>query len=328
MRRREFIRLVGGSVAALPRIALGQQQSGIRRIGVLSQGSIHNHPTPEFRAFLERLRDLGWTENRNLLIDWRFSEGSDVPLARLAAELVEKNVEVIVTTPTQPTIAAKQATSTIPIIFVQVADPLVSGIVTNLARPDANVTGMSSLSTDIAGKGLALLKEALPTLKKVSVLWNRPSKGATFVLEETKAAGRSLNIEVQDIGVSEATEFDRAFDAAVSNKSAAVVVLDDPVMLGHVEDVTRIAAARKLPLASQYAQYAVGGGLMAYGANLQSLYRRGAEYVDRMLRGDKLANLPVQQADKFTFVLNLKTAKALNIEISPNLLARADEVIE
>jgi putative ABC transport system substrate-binding protein len=187
---------------------------------------------------------------------------------------------------------------------------------------------MSSLAPDIAGKRLALLKEALPNLKRVSVLWNRPSKGATFVVEEITAAGRSLNIEVQDIGVSEATEFDRAFDAAVSNKSAAVVVLDDPVMQGHVETVTRIAAVRKLPLASQYPQYAVDGGLMAYGANLQSLYRRGAEYVDRVLRGDKPANLPVQQADKFTFVLNLRTAKALNIEISPNLLARADEVIE
>jgi putative ABC transport system substrate-binding protein len=276
---------------------------------VLSQGSIHNHPTPEFRAFLERLRELGWTENQNLLIDWRFSEGSDVPLTRLAAELVERNVEVIVTTPTQPTITAKQATSTIPIIFVQVADPLVSGIVANLARPDANVTGMSSLAPDIAGKRLALLKEALPTLKRVSALWNRPSRASILVLEEYVAAGRSLNIEVQDIGVSEATEFDRAFDAAVSNKSAAVVVLDDPVMQGHVEAVTRIAAARKLPLASQYSQYVVGGGLMAYGANLQSQYRRGAEYVDRILRGDKPANLPVQQADKFTFVLNLKTGR-------------------
>jgi putative ABC transport system substrate-binding protein len=327
MQRRDFIiTLLGGAVAALPRIALGQQ-SGIRRIGVLSQGSIHNHPTPEFREFLKRLRELGWTENQNLLIEWRFSEGSAVPLAQLATELVEKNVEVIITTPTQPTIAAKQATSTIPIIFVHVGDPVASGIVANLARPDANVTGLSSLGPDIAGKRLALLKEALPTLKRVSVLWNRPSSGAALVLEEIMAAGRSLNIELQDIGVSEATEFDRAFDAAVSNKSEAVVVLDDPVMLGQVEVVTRIAAARKLPLASSFPQYAVGGGLLAYGPNLQSLYRRAAEYVDRILR-DKPANLPVEQPEKFTFVLNLKTAKALSIEISPGLLARADEVIE
>jgi putative ABC transport system substrate-binding protein len=250
MPRRDFIiTLLGGAVAALPRIALGQQQSGIRRIGVLS------------------------------------------------------------------------------IIFVHVGDPVAPGIVANLARPDANVTGLSSLGPDIAGKRLALLKEALPTLKRVSVLWNRPSSGAALVLEEIMAAGRSLNIELQDIGVSEATEFDRAFDAAVSNKSEAVVVLDDPVMLGQVEVVTRIAAARKLPLASSVPQYAVGGGLMAYGPNLQSLYRRAAEYADRILR-DKPANLPVEQPEKFTFVLNLKTAKALSIEISPGLLARADEVIE
>jgi ABC-type uncharacterized transport system substrate-binding protein len=328
MRRRDFITLLGGAVAALPRLALGQQQSGIRRIGVLSQGSIHNHPTPEFREFLKRLRELGWTENQNLLIEWRFSEGSAVPLAQLATELVAKNVEVIITTPTPPTLAAKQATSTIPIVFVQLADPVVSGIVANLARPDANVTGLSTLAPDFAGKRLALLKEALPTLKRVSVLWNRPSRGSALVLEEIMTACRNLNIELQDIGVSEATEFDRAFDAAASNKSEAVVVIDDTVMLGHVEVVTRIAASRKLPLASQYSQYAVGGGLMAYGPNLQSLYRRGAEYVDRILRGDKPANLPVQLPEKFTFVLNLKTAKALSIEISPGLLARADEVIE
>jgi ABC-type uncharacterized transport system substrate-binding protein len=168
------------------------------------------------------LRELGWIENQSLLIEWRFSEGSAAPLARLATELVEKNVEVIVTTPTQPTIAAKHATSTIPIVFVGVADPLLSGIVTNLARPDANVTGLSTLSTDLAGKQLALLKEALPGLKRISILWNRPSKGSAQVFEEMRAACKSLDIEPHDIGVSEAAEFDRALDVAVSNKSAAV----------------------------------------------------------------------------------------------------------
>ena len=328
MRRREFIGLLGGAALWLPRVALGQPQSPIRRIGVLSQGSIHSHPTREFRGFLERLRELGWIENHSLLIEWRFSEGSAAPLARLATELVEKNVEVIVTTPTQPTIAAKHATSTIPIVFVGVADPLLSGIVTNLARPDANVTGLSTLNIDLAGKWLALLKETLPGLKRISILWNRPSKGSAQVFEEMRAACKSLDIEPYDIGVSEAAEFDRALDVAVSNKSAAVVVIDDTVMRGHAEAVTRIAASRKLPLVSIYSEYAIHGGLMAYGPNLQSIYRRGAEYVDRILRGDKPANLPIEQPDKFTLILNLKAAKSLGIEIPLALVARADEVIE
>jgi putative ABC transport system substrate-binding protein len=328
MRRREFITLVGGAAAAWPLAARAQQPGQVRCIGVLSQGSIHNHPTLMFRTFLERLRELGWIENQGLLIDWRFSEGSDAPLARLATELVDKNVEVIVTTPTQPTIAAKNATSTIPIVFLQVADPLLSGIVKNLGRPEANVTGMSGLAPDIAGKRLALLKEALPDVKRVSILWNRPSRGAALVVEEMRTACKRLHIDLQDIGVSETVEFGGAFDAAVSNKSSAVVVIDDPVMEGHAEVVTRIAAARKLPLVSVYSHYAFKGGFMAYGPDLQTIYRRGAEYVDRILRGDKPANLPVEQPTKFAFVLNLKTARALGIEVGPTLLALADEVIE
>jgi putative ABC transport system substrate-binding protein len=235
--------------------------------------------------------------------------------------LVDRQVEVIVTTPTEPTIAAKRATSNIPIVFIQVGNPIQVGIVTNLARPDANVTGMSALGTDLAGKRLALLKEALPSATRISILWNRPSKGAAMVLDETLAACKSLGIEPQDIGVSERAEFDHAFDAAVSNRSAAILVIDDPVILGHV-------AVRKLPLFSSYSQFVTNGGFMAYGPDLPSLFRRGAEYVDLILHGARPADLPVEQPDKFKLILNLKTAKLLGIDIPPTLLARADEVIE
>jgi putative ABC transport system substrate-binding protein len=177
MRRREFITLISGA-AAWPVVARAQRPEQIRRIGVLTQGSIVSHPTPPFRALLDALQQAGWDEGRNLKVEWRFSEGSAEVLPRLANELVELRVELIITAPTEPTLAAKQATSTIPIVFVQVADPVRSGVVTNLARPDANVTGMSALATDIAGKRLALIKEALPNTKLISVLWNRPSKGA------------------------------------------------------------------------------------------------------------------------------------------------------
>lgn len=219
MRRREFITLISGA-AALPAVARAQRPEQIRRIGVLTQGSINSHPTPPFRAFLNTLHEAGWHEGNNLKIEWRFSEGSAESLPRLANELVGLQVELIITAPTEPTLAAKRATSIIPIVFVQVADPVRSGIVTNLARPDANVTGMSALATDIAGKRLALIKEALPNTKLVSVLWNRPSKGAALILDELLIAGRRLGIELQDIGVDKAAEIEAALRIAADKGSS------------------------------------------------------------------------------------------------------------
>jgi len=327
MRRREFITLISGA-AAWPVVARAQRPEQIRRIGVLTQGSINSHPTPQFRAFLNALHEAGWDEGHNLKIEWRFSEGSAESLPHLANELVELPVELIITSPTAPTLAAKQATSTIPIVFVQVADPVRSGIVTNLARPDANVTGMSSLATDIAGKRLALIKEALPNTKLISVLWNRPSKGAALIMDELLIAGRRLGIELQDVGVDKAAEIETALRIAADKRSSLVVLIDDPVLEGQVETVIRIAEGLKLPLVSQSAPYARSGGLMAYGPDLNELYRRGAEYMNRILRGAKPGDLPVQQPDKFNLILNLKTAKALGIEFPALLLARTDEVIE
>ena len=327
MRRREFITLISGATA-WPVLAQAQRAEQVRRIGVLTQGSVNSHPTPPFRAFLKTLHEAGWDEGNNLKIEWRFSEGSAETLPRLAKELVELPVELIVTAPSEPTLAAKQATSSIPIVFVQVADPVRSGIVTSLARPDANVTGMSALATDIAGKRLALIKEALPNTKLISVLWNRPSKGAALILDELLIAGRQLDVELQDVGVDSAAEIEAALRMAADKGSSLVVVIDDPVMQGHVEEVIRITTSLKLPVVSQSAPYARSGGLMAYGPDLNELYRRGAEYVNRILRGAKPADLPVQQPDKFNLVLNLKTARALGLEFPALLLARADEVIE
>jgi putative ABC transport system substrate-binding protein len=187
---------------------------------------------------------------------------------------------------------------------------------------------MSALATDIAGKRLALIKEALPNTKRVSVLWNRPSKGAALILDELLIAGRRLGIELQDVGVDKAAEIEAALRRAADNHSSLVAVIDDPVLQGHVETVIRMAEGLRLPLVSQSASYARSGGLMAYGPDLDELYRRGAEYVNRILRGAKPGDLPVQQPDKFNLILNLKSAKALGIEFPALLLARADEVIE
>jgi putative ABC transport system substrate-binding protein len=327
MKRREFITLIGVGTT-WPVLAQAQRLEQMRRIGVLTQGSIDSHPTPAFRAFLNGLHQAGWEDGANIKIEWRFSEGSAERLPQLARELVEASVEVIVTAPTEPTLAAKRATSTIPIVFVQVADPVRSGIVASLARPDANVTGMSALATDIAGKRLALIQEALPSARLMSAFWNRPSKGARLILDELLSAGERLGIEIQDAGVDDSSEIEAALRSAASKGSSLILVIDDPVLQGHTAMVTRIARALKLPLASQSADYARSGALMAYGPDLDALYGRGADYVSRILRGARPKDLPVQQPEKFNLILNLKTAKALGIEFPALLLARADEVIE
>jgi putative ABC transport system substrate-binding protein len=295
---------------------------------VLTQGSIHVHPSPPFRVFLKTLQEAGWEEGRNLKIEWRFSEGKAEPLPGLARELAQIPVEVIVTSPTEPTLAAKRTTSTIPVVFVQVADPVQSGVVTNLARPDANVTGMSALAADIAGKRLALIKEALPNIRFISVLWNKPSKGAVLIRDELLVAARQLDIEIQDAGVNNTEEIEGALRGAADRRSSLVAVIDDPFMQGHIEAVVSLAASLKMPVVSQSAGYVRGGGLMSYGPDLNEIYRRGAEYVNRILRGAKPGDLPVQQPEKFNLILNLKTARAFGIEFPALLLARADEVIE
>src|SRR6516165_7902467 len=199
MRRREFLGFLGGMAAAsIYRPPAARAQPKVGRLGVLSQGSTSTHPSPMFRTFRQGLRDLGWVEGQNLAIEWRFSEGSAEPLPRLAAELVGLPVELIVATPTLPTLAAKQATSTIPVVFIQVADPVEAGIVVNLARPGANVTGLSGMGSDLSGKRLELLKEALPGATRVGVLWNRPSQGAALVFRELELASKQLGLELKD----------------------------------------------------------------------------------------------------------------------------------
>src|SRR5262245_55150575 len=327
MKRREFITLLNGVAVALiyrPRAAFSQPKV----LGVLSQGSTSTHPTPVFRMFRQGLRDLGWVERQNLTIEWRFSEGSAEPLPRLAAELVGLPVDLIVASPTQPALAAKEATSTIPIVFIQVADPVKSGIVTNLARPDANVTGLSTVGSDLSGKRLELLKEALPGAERVAVLWNKPSEGAVLAFRELEFAIGPVGVSLQDIGVSDHVELRDAVESAVRTRVAAIMVIDDPVIASYRSQIVSLASAAALPLFSIYSEYADDGGLMAYGASLPAIYWRGAVYVDRILRGAKPSDLPVEQPSIFELVINLRTAKAFGLDLAPTLLARANRVIE
>jgi putative ABC transport system substrate-binding protein len=329
MRRREFLTFLGGAAAtSIERSGPARAQPKIRRLGILSQGSLRAHPTPMFQTFQQGLRDLGWIEGQNLGIEWRFSEGSADPLPRLAAELVGLPVDLIVASPTRPALAAKEATSTIPVVFIQVADPVESGIVANLARPGANVTGLSSMGSDLSGKRLELLKEALPGASRVAVLWNQSTQGSALVLRELEWASKQLGLELKDIAVSGPDEFNYAIQSAARGQAAAIMLIDDPAIASYRPQIMSLASEAALPLFSIYAEYADEGGLMAYGPSLQAIYWRGATYVDRILRGAKPSDLPVEQPTIFELVINLRTAKALGLDLAPTLLARATRVIE
>ena len=326
MRRREFLSFLGAVAAAASGPARAQPK--IRRLGVLSQGSLQTHPTPMFRAFQQGLRDLGWVEGQNLAIEWRFSDGSAEPLPRLAAELVGLAVELIVASPTRSALAAKEATSTIPIVFIQVADPVQSGIVANLARPGTNITGLSGMGSDLSGKRLELLKEALPSATRVAVLWHQSSQGSAVVFRELELASNQLGLELKAVAVSGPDELNDAVKSAVGAQAAAMMLIDDPVIASYGLEIVSLASEAALPLFSIYSEYADAGALMAYGPSLQAIYWRGATYVDRILRGARPNDLPVEQPSIFELVINLRTAKALGLELAPTLLARADRVIE
>jgi putative ABC transport system substrate-binding protein len=262
------------------------------------------------------------------VVEWRFSEGSTEPLPRLAAELVGLPVELIVATPTPPALAAKEATSAIPVVFIQVADPVQSGVVTNLARPGANITGLSGMGSDLSGKRLELLKEALPSTARVAGLWHQPSQGSAVVFRELELASKQLGIELKSIAVSGPDELKDAVKSAAAARAAAIMLIDDPVIASYGLEIVSLASEAALPLFSIYSEYTEAGALMAYGPSLRAIYWRGATYVDRILRGARPNDLPVEQPSIFELVINLRTAKALGLELAPTLLARANSVIE
>jgi putative tryptophan/tyrosine transport system substrate-binding protein len=330
MKRREFLTFLGSAAAAasIDRPRAARAQPKIRRLGVLSQGSIRTHPTPMFRTFQQGLRDLGWVEGQNLAVEWRFSEGSTEPLPQLAAELAGLPVDLIVASPTRPALAAKQATSTIPVVFIQVADPVESGIVANLARPGANVTGLSSMGSGLSEKRLELLKEALPDASRVAVLWNQSSQGGALVFRELELASKQLGLELKDIAVSGPEEINNSIQSAAHGRAAAIMLIDEPVIASYRPQIVSLASEVALPLFSIYAEYADEGGLMAYGPSLQAIYWRGATYVDRILRGAKPSDLPVEQPTIFELIINLRTAKVLGLDLTPTLIARANRVVE
>jgi putative ABC transport system substrate-binding protein len=326
MKRREFISLLGGAAAAWPVAARAQQPGKLPTIGFLGANNA-TFERASTDAFVQRLRELGWIENRTVAIEYRWAEGRDERFAEIAAEFIRLKVDVILTYATPSSIAAKKATAAIPIVFAAAGDPVGTGLVASLARPGGNITGLSIQQTDLASKRLEILREVLPGLRTVAILFDVGSPNTVLEMGEARAAARTLDLAVVTSEVQRAEDIAPAFDA-LKGRADALYVCSSPILTTNRIRVNSLALGVRLPTMCGLREYTVAGGLMSYGPNIPSLFRRAAEYVDKILRGAKPSDLPVEQPTKFDFIINLTTAKILGLEIPPTLLARADEVIE
>jgi putative ABC transport system substrate-binding protein len=328
MRRREFITLFGGAALLVPRVARAQRSANMSRIGYLGSSSPALEPH-YVEAFRQKLRDLGHVDGENVVIEYRWAEGQDERLPRLAAELVALKPDIIVTTGTPGALAAMQATKTIPIVMASSADPVAAGLVASLARPGGNVTGFTIRGPELEGKRLELLKEVVPQLARVAVIWNPNNPAIAAYFETTRNAGRALRISLDPVAeVRRADELDRAFSAIANARPHALAVLADRSLLAHRERIVEFAAINRLPAMYPYREYVDAGGLISFAPSNIELFRGAASYADKILKGAKPGDLPVQEPTKFELIVNLKTAKVLGLDVPPTVLARVDEVIE
>jgi putative ABC transport system substrate-binding protein len=324
--RRQFITLLGGAAAAWPLAARAQQPGKLPTIGLLVPGTPSSHGQ-WFAALLQRLRELGWIEGRTVAVEYRLAEGHNERYAEIAAEFVRLKVDVIVTNGTPPVLAAKKATSVIPIVFALAGDPVASEVVASLARPGGNITGLSNQISDTGGKKLELLREAVPGLRRLAILANIGNAAAVREMREVQAAARTLALDVSTSEIRRAEEITPSFEA-LKGRADALYVCADPFITSNRVRINILALGARLPTMHGFREYVEAGGLMSYGANPPDLFRRAGDLVDKILRGAKPADIPVEQPTKFDLVINLTTAKALGLTVPPTLLARANEVIE
>ena len=331
MNRRAFLSILSGGLLAAPLAAEAQQPSKIARIGYLSPNLA---TSPHLReAFRQGLRDLGYVEGRNLVIEYRDAEGKFERIPALAAELVALKVDVIVTEGgnTAVPVAAKQATRTLPIVFASASDPVASGLVTSLARPGDNVTGLSSFTTELVGKRLELLTQTVPGVGQIAVLWLPGALGERTdkeMLTGAEVAARGLGVRLQFVEARAPADFDRAFSDMTRARAGALTLLPSNLFRREHRRLLDLAARHRLPAVYPWRDFVDAGGLMSYGASLTDSSRRAATYVDKILKGAKPGDLPVEQPTKFELVINLKTARTLALTIPPSVLSRADQVIE
>jgi len=326
MRRREFITLLGGAAAAWPVSTRAQQVGKLPTIGLLG-ATTSLVESQRVAAFVQRLRELGWIEGRTVAIEVRWAEGRNERFIEIAAEFVRLKVDVIVTQGSATVIAAKQTTSVIPIVFAASADPVATGLVASLARPGGNVTGLSIQSTDTAAKRLELLREVVPGLGRLAIMANIGAPGAVLEMREAQVAATSLALEAVILEIRRAEDIAPAFDA-LKGRAEALDVVPDPLLNTNRVRVNTLALGTRVPTMHGLREYVEAGGLMSYGPSIPGQYRRAADYVDKILRGAKPGDIPVEQPTKFDLVINLTTAKALGLEVPVKLLALADEVIE
>jgi putative ABC transport system substrate-binding protein len=297
------------------------------RIGYLTGGTTLSSPG-RLAAFRQGLRELGYVEGKSIVIDYRYAEGKPDRLAALAAELVRLKVDVILTTGSAATRIAKEATSSIPIVMAQDPDPVGSGFVASLAQPGGNITGLSSLRADLSGKRLELLREILPKISRVAVLGTSTNPPNVQFLKETEVASKAFGVQLQYLDILSAQDIESAFRTASNGRSDAILLLGGPIFNFHRTRIVDLTAKNRLPAMYDVPEYVEAGGLMSYGTNINDLSRRAATYVDKIVKGAKPADLPVEQPTKFEFVVNLKAAKQIALTIPPNVLARADRVIK
>jgi putative ABC transport system substrate-binding protein len=326
MRRREFIALLGSGVAGWPLALRAQQAAKLPTIGFLgaNNASFERGSTD---AFVQRLRELGWIDNRTVAIEYRWAEGREARFAEIATEFVRLKVDVIFTYATPSSIAAKRATAVIPIVFAAAGDPVGSGLVASLARPGGNITGLSIQQTDLASKRLEILRELLPGLRTLAILVDTGASNSDLERGEAQTAANALGLATVISEVRRVDDIAPAFDA-LKGRAEALYVCGSPLLTTNRIRVNNLALGVRLPTMHGFREYVAAGGLTSYGPNFPSLFRRAADYVDKILRGAKPSDLPVEQPTKFDFIINLTTAKILGLEIPPTLLTRADEVIE
>ena len=325
MKRREFVTVLGGATV-WPLVTRGQQAASPRHIGVLLVGL--SPESKEAQQFRQGLREARYSEGKDVVIEWRSAEGNYDRVPGLIADLVQRKVEVIVVDSTVGTEVAKRITSTIPIVMALVVDPVGSGLVNSLPYPGGNVTGLSMMTTELNSKRLQLLKEMSPQLSRAAVLWNPDHPFHAQVVKDLKAVAPSLSIELTSVGMRTEEQFGPGFAELSRAKAQALYVVEDPIFFAHRMTLLKLAATARLPTIHELRRFPEAGALMSYGPDLHDLFRRAAIYVDRILKGAKPADLPVEQPTKFELVINLKTAQALGLTVPQSLLARADEVME
>jgi putative ABC transport system substrate-binding protein len=327
MERRTFMAMLTGGIVVSPLAAEAQKAGKVYRVGFLgnSSAALEANLVGPFR---EGLRELGYVEGRNIVIEYRWAEGKYERFPALIAELAALNVDVIVTAGTPAALAVKRTTPSIPLVMAAVGDPIGVGLVASLARPGGNVTGLSAIAPELEGKRLELLREVVPKLSHIAVLWNPDNPFHAGSVKETRAAAQVLGIKAQLVGVRISEEFPAAFAAIVREQSGALLVLADRIFLHNRARIVDFGAKHRLPGVYPYRELVEAGGLMSFGPSYPGMHRRAAHYVDKILKGSKPADLPVEQPATFELIINLKAAKALGLTIQPSLLQRADELIQ